>query len=204
MASSPETVKFAAVLLAAGPSSRLGQPKQLVKYEGESLVRRMARLLVMLEPETVTVVAGSDFDEVQRELSALPVVVVRNEDWERGIGSSIACGARNSPEAIDGLLIAVCDLWKLTELDLERLLSTWLTDISRISAAYWYEDKAIVYGPPSVFPRIMIRELKKLDGKHGAKALIARHLDEAQLVGIENAACDLDTPADLEQLLKRQ
>lgn len=204
MAKPSETAKIAAVLLAAGQSTRLGQSKQLVEIDGESLVRRLARHLLGLDPVCVTVVTGYGYSEVQRAVGDLPVKVVRNEGWEQGIGSSIACGARNSPEEIDGLLVAVCDLWKLDALDLERLLTAWTTDISRISIASWFDEESFVYGPPAIFPRKLIRELTSLTGNQGAKALVARHQDNVQFIEVENAAYDLDTPADLEQVVKRR
>jgi molybdenum cofactor cytidylyltransferase len=197
-----ESGRFAAVLLAAGPSSRLGQAKQLVRVDGESLVRRATRLILNMNPVSLTVVTGCADTAVKQELSDLPVELVRNDDWEQGMGSSIACGCQNFSADADGLLITLCDQWRLEELDLDRLISIWLSDISRITVASWYEDKTRIYGPPALFPRYYIREFISLQGSEGAKAIIDQNLANVQFVEMENAAYDLDRPEDLGQLLK--
>ena len=202
MAKQAESGKFAAILLAAGPSSRLGQAKQLVRVDGESLVRRAVRLVLSMNPVSLTVVTGFAADAVEHELSDLPVRLVRNDDWEQGMGGSIACGVQNISEDVDGVLITLCDQWRLEDSDLFSLISIWLTDISRISVASWYEEKTLVYMPPALFPRYFIRELSNLHGNKGAKALIGQNLAKVQFVEMENAAYDLDRPEDLEQLLK--
>ena len=203
MMKKPESGKFAAILLAAGPSSRLGQAKQLVRLDGESLVRRAARLLLRVDPVSLTVVTGCADDAVKQELSDLPVRFARNDDWEQGMGGSIACGVQNISEEVNGVLIMLCDQWRLEGSDLFSLISMWFTDISRIVTASWFDDKAIVYGPPALFPRFYIRELSSLTGSMGAKAVISQNLANVQFVKMENAAYDLDRPQDLEQLLKR-
>ncbi len=203
MAGRPETVKFAAVLLAAGSSSRLGQPKQSIKVRGESLARRAALQLLKLNPVSLTVVTGSVSDAVEEDLRDLHLEIVKNENWEQGIGSSIACGAQSVTGEADGLLIALCDQWKVDESDLNRLVSAWFCDISRIITASWNDNNAFIYGPPALFPRKLIRELIKLPGNQGAKALIARNKEQVKFVAMENAAYDLDTPADLEELFRQ-
>ena len=190
-------------MLAAGASSRLGQPKQSVKISGDSLVRRAAMQLLKLNPVILIVVTGYGSDAVEKGLHDLKLRIVKNENWEQGIGSSIACGARNVTERVDGLLVALCDQWNVDESDLNYLVSAWSRDISRIITASWEENKSLIYGPPALFPRKYIRELRKLGGNQGAKALIAGNMDEVKFVEMENAAFDLDTPADLEELLRQ-
>jgi len=204
MMKSPEPGKFAAILLAAGPSSRLGQAKQLVRLDGESLVRRTARLLLSVDPVSLTVVTGFADDAVEQELSDLPVRIAQNDDWEQGMGGSIACGVQNISEEVDGVLITLCDQWRIEGSDLFSLISMWLSDISRITTASWFDDKANVYGVPVLFPRYYIRELASLTGSMGAKAVISQNLANVQFVKMENAAYDLDRPEDLEQLIRRR
>ena len=203
MASRPESTRFAAVLLAAGSSSRLGQPKQSVKVSGDSLVRRAAMQLLKLNPVVLIVVTGYGSDAVENGLHDLKLRIVKNENWEQGIGSSIACGARNVTEEVDGLLVALCDQWRVDENDLNYLIATWSRDISKIIIASWQENKSLFYGPPALFPRNYIRELSELAGNQGAKALIAGNMDEVKFVEMKNAATDLDTPTDLEELLRQ-
>ena len=188
------------VLLAAGPSSRLGRPKQLVQLDGESLVARSAILALSLQPAFVNVVTGFAADRVGAELAGLPVNIVMNRNWTGGMGGSINCGVRTMPCAVDGVLILVCDQWKLLESDLKSLHEAWLTDISRIQVASWREGTAYVSGPPVIFPGRLLPELKSLQENRGARQLIDRYMEIVEYVAIENAAYDLDRPEDLERL----
>ena len=188
------------MLLAAGPSSRLGQSKQLVRVGDETLVRRAARLLVDAGLDYITVVTGCDAELVTAELEGLQLGAVYNRDWAQGMGSSINCGARKMPQAVDGVLVMVCDQWRLEESHLRRLVEAWKSDISRIYVACWDDKEAFVSGPPVVFPRKLIPELKGMHPRRGARQLIDRHMDITEFVKMENAAFDLARPEDLERL----
>jgi molybdenum cofactor cytidylyltransferase len=188
------------VLLAAGPSTRLGQSKQLVRLAGESLARRSARLMLDAGMDHVTVVCGCGADRVLEELGDLPLGTVFNRDWAQGMGSSINCGARFMPQGVDGVVLMVCDQWRLKEADVNRLIEAWRSDISRIWVACWDEGEAFVSGPPAIFPRKLIPELKGMQPARGARQLIDRHLDLVEFLKMENAAFDLDRPEDLERL----
>jgi len=189
-----------AVLLAAGPSSRLGRSKQLVRVNDETLIRKTARLVLGMDLDFVTVVSGCGADLVEAELEDLPVSVVFNRDWQQGMGSSINCGVRFMPQGVDGVLLMVCDQWRLENDDLNRLFEAWHSDISRIYVACWDEGAAFVSGPPALFPRTLIPELKSMHPNRGARQLIDRYMDIVEFVKMENAAFDLDRPEDLERL----
>jgi len=188
------------VLLAAGPSTRLGQPKQLVKIGDECLAHRSARLALSLHPVSVTVVTGREAERVTRELADLPVDTVFNRNWANGMGASINHGVRSMSGDVDGVLLMVCDQWRLQEADLKRLVATWTTDISHICVACWKEGKAEISGPPAIFPRKLIPELRSMQEHRGARQLIDRYMDIVEFVEMENAAFDLDRPEDLEKL----
>ena len=194
--------KVASILLAAGGSVRLGQPKQLVRLDGESLVRRAATLLSGLDVGPVVAVTGCRSPDVAAELKGLGTDVVFNRDWRQGMGSSIACGVRNIPEKVDGVLLLLCDQWRIDRADLSRLVRIWQTDISNICISEWRKENEVFTGPPVIFPRELIHELKNVCYEGGAKPLINahRHVTAVQLA---NAAYDLDTPQELEELISR-
>jgi CTP:molybdopterin cytidylyltransferase MocA len=196
----PESGKLATVLLAAGPSTRLGQAKQLVQIDGESLVKRAVRLLQTLEPVSATIVTGCGSESVEQEIRDFPVEIAYNQNWARGMGASISCGMRNVTGNVDGILLMVCDQWRLEAGDLSRLVSTWKSDISQIYSACWKEGKAFVSGPPVLFPRNLLQELKYLHVDRGARQVIDRNMDIVEFVEMENAAFDVDRPEDLERL----
>jgi CTP:molybdopterin cytidylyltransferase MocA len=177
----------------------MGQPKQLLRIEDEALVTRMARSLIELEPASVLVVTGSASQAVSDQLSGLPVQVVHNPRWEEGMAGSLAVGVKNLPAEIDGVLIMLCDQWRVGLEDLQKLVQVWNADISQITAAYWDDDGQRVIGPPAIFPRALFEELTRLKGDRGARAVIEKHRERASFVAMANARFDLDEPADLEE-----
>ena len=193
--------KLAAVLLAAGGSSRMGRPKQLLRIENEALVARMARRLIDLAPGSVMVVTGSAWQAVNDQLSGLPLQIVHNPRWEEGMASSLAAGVKNLPAEIDGVLIMLCDQWRVGLADLQELVQAWTTDISLITAACWQNEGWQVIGPPAIFPSSLFEELTALKGDRGARVVIENHRDRAAFVAMKNARFDLDEPADLEVFL---
>lgn len=191
--------KLGAVLLAAGGSSRMGSPKQLLRIEDEALVTRMARRLVELEPASVMVVTGAASQAVKDQLSGLPVQIVHNPRWQDGMAGSLAAGVKNLPAEIEGVLIMLCDQWRVGLEDLQALVRAWNTDISHISAACWHDKGRQVMGPPVIFPRALFGELISLKGDRGARAVIEKYRERASFVAMESACFDLDEPADLER-----
>lgn len=200
MTESPKSPELAAILLAAGPSSRLGEPKQLVRVGGECLVRRAARLVLALQPLRLLVVVGCEAERVTAELEDLPVETVVNRDWADGMGASIAAGARTLGRAADGVLLMVCDQWQLRAADLAQLAKAWRADPQRIFVACWKEGRAYVTGPPVIIPVRFLQELKSIPPDRGARQVIDAHMDDVEFVELQNAAEDLDRPEDLEKI----
>jgi len=191
--------------LAAGSSSRLGQPKQLVRLNDESLVKRSARLLLSLEDReevslSTRVVCGYAERQVCEELEGLPLEIVINPNWQQGMAGSIACGANAIPDNADGILVMACDQWRLEKRDIFQLISHWLSDISAIVASSWHDGKANVFGPPVIFPGRLKHELCFINGDSGAKTVIESHKSIVEFVHMENAGFDLDLPEHLEEV----
>ena len=193
--------KLAAVLLAAGGSSRMDRPKQLLRIEDEALVTRMAGRLIDLKPRSVMVVTGSAWQAVNDQLSGLPIQIVHNPRWEEGMASSLAAGVKILPAEIEGVLIMLCDQWRVGLADLHELVQAWNTDISHLVAACWPDEGRRVIGPPAIFPRALFEELTALKGDRGARLVIEKHRQCATFVAMNNARFDLDEPADLEEFL---
>jgi len=177
----------------------MGRPKQLLRIEDEALVTRMARRLIDLEPGSVMVVTGSASQAVNSQLTGLPINIVHNPRWEEGMASSLVAGVKNMPADIEGVLIMLCDQWRVGLADLQELAQAWNADKTQIAAACWLEDGRQVIGPPAIFPRALFEELTILQGDGGARAVIEKHRDKASFVTMQNARFDLDEPADLEE-----
>lgn len=200
MSESPMQPGLAVILLAAGPSSRLGHPKQLVKVDGECLVRRTARVALSLQPQSLLVINGHERERVIGELVDLDVRHIYNRDWEQGMGGSILAGARALGDDVGGVLVMVCDQWRLAPEDLRRLVDHWRGDPSRICVARWSEGAAQVSGPPVLFPGHLLRDLRAMDKHRGARQVIDVNIDIVDYVEVPSAAWDLDRPEDLARL----
>jgi molybdenum cofactor cytidylyltransferase len=184
-------------VLAAGASRRLGQPKQLLRVEGEGLLHRTARLALEGGCSPVVVVLGFTAEPMAAELAGLAAVTVINANWSSGMGSSLACGVaaalRMRPE-MDALLVLVCDQPRLTANHLRHLLASHAAG-SRAITASTYAGRA---GVPAVFSRSLFPELERIEGDRGARDLILSH--GAQMVPWPEGVYDIDLPEDLDPL----
>lgn len=165
---------IAACVLAAGASSRFGSSKQLETIDGESWVRRTARLASEAGCSRVLVVTGADGDRVAAEVNDLAgAVVVHHEGWESGMGSSIAAGARAlaGHESCRGVLLLTCDLPALDVTILKKLIKAFEGEPRRIVCCAY----AGTVGIPVLFGSDWFDRLARFDGDRGAKALLLEH-----------------------------
>jgi molybdenum cofactor cytidylyltransferase len=195
----PDTGHTAILLLAAGASERLGQPKQLLEIGDQTLLEKMAKVALSARLGPVTVVLGAFFEKTAAALHGLDVEVVKNEDWANGMGSSIACGTRHiqmcHPEA-EALLIMLCDQPFVTPEVLNQINEIRKKDGALIVASSYGE----AVGPPILFDRQLFGELAALRGQKGAKAVIQNHSGSISEVAFPKGAVDIDTEKDYEKL----
>ncbi|MGC4047194.1 MAG: nucleotidyltransferase family protein [Armatimonas sp.] len=190
-----------AVLLAAGQSSRFGQPKQLLMLGGESLLRRAAKIALEAGCNPVAVVLGSEAERMWQEVADLPVEIVVNLHWESGMASSVRAGlqgllASHAPPGSTFLLI--CDQPYLTA-DVLRTLAKTRAFKDKSAAVSVYESG--VMGPPCLFSAELFPNLLSMKGEQGAKRMIARlSLDEVACVPFPAGEWDIDTLEDWERL----
>ncbi|QAT87875.1 Nicotine blue oxidoreductase [Corallococcus coralloides] len=187
----------AIVLLAAGSSSRLGQPKQLLRHEGTSLVRRAAERALGASP-VVTVVLGARREDVASELDGLAVRCVDNPDWALGQGSSLRAGLRALPRDVDGALLMLCDQLRVDAAHLRSLIDTFeRTRAPIVASAY-----AGTRGVPALFSRALFPELEALPPAGGARGLIARDPSRVVEVPLPGGEEDVDTAEDALRLTR--
>ena len=183
-------------MLAAGGSSRLGRPKQLIQYDGETLLARAVRLAREAGCQPIIVVLGFEADRMKNALAGCDVVTVVNPAWWGGMASSLRAGvAAWSESAADdsNVLLMVCDQPKVEAEDLRKLLAIHASEKRSITAAA-YSGRL---GVPAVFRRNMIDELMAVTGDQGARAVIERHANQAGRLDLPTAALDVDWPDDL-------
>ena len=182
---------------AAGGSQRLGQAKQLIKYRGNSLLQHAINRATSLCPLEIIVVTGTQKDAVKNTVKSTSVNWVHNPDWAEGLGGSVAAGAACLAESAEGLMVLLCDQWFLQTDDLTALAQTWAADKQRIVAATANGQTM----PPVIFPANQFEQLRKLEGKHGAKRLLMSQPELLKKVPMPNAAFDLDNQQHLDHLL---
>jgi molybdenum cofactor cytidylyltransferase len=191
--------EIGAIILAAGSGSRIGRTKQLLKIDGESLVRRTAQSAVDAGLRPIIVVTGSESDAVASELNGLGVTAAFNPIWANGIGSSIRCGVSEllkASAAVDAAVILLCDQPRLTADVLLRLIAAF-QKAGKAAAACEF---AGTVGPPCCFGRSLFSELAKIPDRDGAKKVLM--VDRIRLTKIAWAegAIDIDTPSDWERV----
>jgi molybdenum cofactor cytidylyltransferase len=190
----------AAIVLAAGASRRLGQPKQLLMLGGEALLERAIRLAGEAGSAPVLTVLGANREVILAAIELNRAVPVINNDWKHGIATSIHAGLESldaiAPHA-SAVLILSCDQPRLTATHLRELIEAFAAQAepSIVASAY-----AGVAGIPAVFPRIVFPHLLALRGDQGARAILAQPPCPLIAVPFSGGEVDIDQPGDLAQL----
>lgn len=187
------------LVLAAGASTRLGEPKQLVRVGGRPALHTVVANAVSIAGHAVTVILGAHARDLTHMLLHSPASVVINREWEEGMASSIRRGMAAVPPGCEAVMMVLGDQVAVTADDLRRLLSAWKGESSTIAASV-YEGRA---GVPAIFPSWCFSELSQLRGDQGARAILQRNMTRLVHVPMPNAAFDLDTPEDLVRLRER-
>jgi molybdenum cofactor cytidylyltransferase len=193
------TANLHIVVLAAGGSARLGQPKQLVHLGGRPALHLVLTTASLIAGHAVTVVVGAHVRELTHLLSHSTASVVVNRHWEEGLASSLRCGINSLPGTCEAALVLLGDQVMVTTDDLKRLVSAWQSSRESVAAAV-YERHV---GVPAIFPRYCFADLIALRGDHGARAIIERNRDRLVRMPMPSAAIDLDTPEQLAALTER-
>ena len=191
--------RMAALVLAAGGSSRLGEPKQLVRFHGETLMERAIRLAREAGASPVFVVLGADYERMLQALNESPQVsepavrILINKAWRSGMASSLRLGASAAERVgADDLLVLGCDQPAVTAQHLQALCAA--SKREHVVASYYWQRRGI----PALFPAFAFHALQDLSGDTGARELLQ---NEAVLtVPLPAGEFDVDTPEDLERL----
>lgn len=190
----------ALLLLAAGGSRRLGEPKQLLSVDGEPLIKRAVRIALAAQLQPTVVVLGAYAAQIRAHIEDQPVTIVENPDWREGMASSIRSGlAAVLAEAPDagGIVMMLADQPHLKAEHLAALVTAQRTSGRDIVAA----DYGNHLGPPAYFGRRHFSALRELQGDAGARALFG-NIEPLPVPLPRNASADLDTPEDYSRLVE--
>lgn len=187
------------LLLAAGGSSRMGQPKQLLPWGNQTLIGHQIQTLLETG-QPVNVAIGSDSDLIISVIEKFPVNIVINANWESGMGSTISLGIRQIQQKFpnaNGVLITLLDQPLITSAYLEKIRTAFRTVSRQIivskSASGWT-------GVPVLFDKCYFEELSGLKNDEGAKKIILRHPENVTHVEAGELLDDMDTQEAYRQM----
>jgi molybdenum cofactor cytidylyltransferase len=185
-----------AVILAAGGSGRFGRPKQLLTFQGETLVRRAVSAAAEAGCDPMIVVVGDLGDAIRRDLQSASVIVVENPEWQRGLGTSIRRGLQEIGDSIAAVVLLTCDQPLVDKAIVAELIATYEKTRKPMVACRY----AGTLGVPALFDRSCFADLIALPADSGAKALMTARPNDVAVVAFEEGAIDIDTPEDFERL----
>ena len=189
------TASTGIVILAAGESARMGEPKQLLMFRGKTLLHHTIDTALSISGAPVVVVLGAHAAQIRTRLDATCVLVEENSDWRDGMGGSVSTGLRvllTAHPAISAVIFLVCDQPFLSATTLGVLIATHQQSGRAIIAS----EYSGALGVPALFARTMFPELLALEGNEGARQLIHAHRDQVVGIPFPDGSVDLDTPAD--------
>ena len=189
----------AAIILAAGASRRMGRNKLLLRIGGETLVRRAVARATAAGMSPVIVVLGHDPDSIRHELAGLSCQFVANPDYFGPTGGSLHRGLEALPDRVGSAVVMLADMPMITVEMLQSMVAR-ARNSPAPAVASRYGD---VLAPPLLFRRSLFAELLAWQGEGCGKQVVLRHQDEAiYLDWPVEALADIDTPGDLEILLR--
>ena len=188
----------AAIILAAGKSSRMGGPNKLLEHlRGKPLVRIVAEQALASKASPVVVVTGHMADDVKAALKGLDVTFVHNPQFATGLASSVKTGVAALPDDAVGAVICLGDMPDVDVGLIDRLIEAFAPDKGALIAIPVSDGRR---GNPVLWSRRFFDELMTLEGDVGARHLIAKHgvaVTEVPADG-QSAFLDIDTPEALE------
>jgi molybdenum cofactor cytidylyltransferase len=194
--------RVACVVLAAGAATRMGRLKQLMPYRDRVLVQHTVEQAVQAGFEPILVVVGAQAEAVQAALAAEPVEIVRNSDWQSGMGSSLSIAARKLQESgndVAALAVLLSDQPLVSASHLRAMRKDlYSSNVSAIAAEY---DGAL--GVPAIFKRSLLPRLAALEPAAGARHLLRDSGISVIPFPLPEAALDVDTPEDFAALVER-
>lgn len=194
-----EAPAYACILLAAGASVRMGQPKQLMLLQGEPLLHRTIRLLSAQDLAPIIVVLGAYASAIAPVVQPLAVPIIINTHWQSGMGRSIAVGLAAALERwpqLSGVIIAVADQPFLSATIITQLIHLYEQSQAEVVASRYSEE---AWGTPALFSSKIFDALARLEGSEGGRKLILKFVAHPPLINFPLGSLDLDTPEDWEK-----
>jgi molybdenum cofactor cytidylyltransferase len=193
---------YGILILAAGNSSRLGEPKQLLRYKGKTLISNVVDAATSVVPTRVTAVTGANAELISNELSKSSVSIVYNPHWQEGMSSSIRIGIthlKHKNPHLQGVILSVSDQPFVSSSLFLTLIETVKSTKKGIVASL-YDN---TFGTPVLFQKQYFDSLLCLKGVEGAKKLIKQFPEDVATIPFPQGGIDIDTQEDYRLLIDR-
>lgn len=186
------------IILAAGASSRLGTPKQLLEFQGKTLLRHAVETAIETNYKIV-VVLGANFERTKAEIEDLEIEICFNENWQNGMSSSLKTGLKEILQIapnLSAVIIALCDQPFINS----SMFNSLAKAFEKTNAPIVASEYAETIGVPALFSHSMFDELLNLSADEGARKIIKKHLASVEKISVPQAEIDIDTAEDYQKL----
>ena len=193
-------IKIAVLVLAAGGSTRMGRPKQLLDWKGQPLLQHTIYQAKKSYCNKVLVVMGSEYELIKSQISIEGITILKHRNWKNGLGSSIAFGIdhiQNAWAEIEAVLVMLADQPLIDTNYLNQMIETYRSNEAKIVASLYPNNQL---GVPAIFNRSYFNELTQLHTDKGAKEILSKYSDKLLSLDASSMVVDLDTMEDYENL----
>lgn len=192
------------IILAAGASTRMGRPKQLLRIGNQTFLERTIHFAEKANCYPIMVVLGANKDIILPTLVNHNIEIVWNKNWREGMGTSLKVGidhlVTTYPKSAQ-VIVSVCDQPYLDEVIFSKLINTFHSTETELVVSK-YEDRTL--GVPALFSKSLFPKLQALDKDQGARKIIRQYPGEKREISFPKGSIDLDTPEAYQQFLKEE
>ena len=191
--------KTAILILAAGESKRMGEPKQLLPYNNSTLLLHSIEQANNIKYSDVFIVIGAHFEDVFKSIRGQKATILKNNNWEDGMGSSLSKGIEliKKKNNYDRVLVTLADTPLVNTEHYEELISFSDETGKRIILTNYDE----VSGVPAIFDKSLFNELSLLSDNEGAKPVVKKYKKEVLKMDSKIPFFDIDTKEAYQKLL---
>ncbi|WP_338358328.1 nucleotidyltransferase family protein [Yeosuana marina] len=194
--------KLVVLILAAGNASRMGFPKQLLKWKNTNLLQHAINSVTHIENDGIFLVLGANYEKIISQINPYNLHVLKNDAWKQGLGSSISFGVQEiskcHPE-IKEVLVMLADQPLIDAYFLNALINKHNESKNEITCTLYKDQKL---GVPAIFNKSYFEELSQLNGDKGAKKILEKYSDRVTFIDGSHVISDIDSKEDYEVLFK--